>query len=334
MTKLQDTAKIKSNISIDSNSVVLNKQLISNPVVNALKTYNDDFIVIKQKYAKKGDNSEQNLFLHKYTFEPWSDIISVKNSNYKTYINEKPVFYTLEKDSSKILKPFDVEKSTIHLNQYNSFTNNFILLLLFASFTLLAWVKISFEKYLNQLLRSAILYSEAARMYFDHNTIINRFYLIMNIIFVNSGGLFIYYLIKYIQPAFLEGHPVILLSGCFVLISAIFFYRFIITKTFGFILFQSKTFNEYLHSNYSYFKVLGLFLLPLVLIKSFMFEKYEIELLTIGILLIFILYIISIFRATKIILQKGILIFYWILYLCTVEFLPILLLYKYLRSFV
>lgn len=336
MFKIIDTTKVETVATTDSIIHFQNKPIIAYPELNTNNTSiinENKIIIINNKTAKLWDTPEQNSFSKTYIFEPWQELISVNNKICKTYIIHKPVFKTNKIDTSNTKVLSNINYSQLHLNQYGTFTNNITLFLLLFSFALLSLTKVSFGKFLNQFLRSTINYSEASKLYQDHNIIINRLYFVLNIIFVISGGLYIYYLIKQFQPSLIKINSAILLLGCFGIILILYFIKFLITKTLGFILFQIQAFNEYLYNTYLYFKIIGLFLLPLVSIKYILIENYKINLLIFGILIIIIVYISSIFRATRIILQKGILLFHWILYICILELLPILLLYKYLSSF-
>jgi hypothetical protein len=279
--------------------------------------------------AKK-DSDSSNNFLKTYSFEPWSKIISVNNKVYES-LNEKREIYKND-NNSKISTAENKFKGNHHFYENNLAISNIILLLILYAFVLLAWAKISFGKYLVQLLRALINYSDAAKLYIDQNIIIDRLYFLLNSIFTIAGGLFIYYFIERFNKEILLSGPFIILTICLGIIISIYVYRYIFSKIFGFILNQIQVFNEYLHSMFMYYKAMGLFLLPLIFFIYVLSENYRVAILIIGAIIIFILYVISIFRVTRIMMQKGILLFYWILYLCTVEFLPIILLYKFVYS--
>jgi hypothetical protein len=276
-----------------------------------------------------------NAFSYKdfYFSAPWSDFLSVHNFLFKSQLNNaKTVFYYSEKDSSSQNVISQNFNSQIHNNLSNIAFGNFILTFLLLSFILLAWIKVSFGKYLNQLLKAIIYYSESAKLYHDHNSLIERLYFVLNVIFIISGGFFSFYLIQYFKPSFIFFHPILVVLICYGSIILIYLSRFIVNKILGFLFDHGKSFNEHIHSTFIYYKAAGLFLLPIVSIIPYISDSYGHILLIIGVLIIFILYIISIFRATRIMLQKDILLFYWILYLCTIEFLPIMLIYKFINS--
>ncbi len=323
LSKVKDSFQIQKNISnelkFNINSKMPSRQ-------NEIRDFTTDLLFIKNK--KDSDNL--NSLLNTYSFEPWDKIISANNAVYKSKNKERAIFYN-NKKTETYLKSQTSQKIPYFYKE-NFAINNAILILLLISFVLLAWIKIAFEKYLKQLLRAIINYSDEAKLFRDQNAMIDRLYLVLNIIFAITGGLFIYYFAGYYGKGIFLNNSFLNLLGCFGVIIVIYIYRYIIIKFFGFILYQNQAFNEYLHSTFIYYKAMGLFLTPLIFIIFILSENYKIAILMLSIITIFVLYFISIFRATRIMLQKGILLFYWILYLCTVEFLPIIMLYKFLKS--
>jgi len=327
-----DSIIIKSSHKNDNipPNTILNKPIVTSDSIN-MQITNKNIDISHQIFIKnQKDTINSTSIIKTYTYEPWNNIISVKSNVYKLISNEK-VIYNVNENSiiSFNSKPI---KETLHKYIDYIDISNIILPFILTSFVLFVWIKISYNKYLIQLLRAIINYSDEAKLYNDQNIIIDRLYLLLNVIFTITGGSFIFYLIKYFNHEILIGKSFLMLFFCFGFIVSIYVYRYIINKIFGFILYQKQVFNEYLHSTFIYYKAMGLFLLPFIFIIYILSEKFKIMALLISLLIIFILYFISIFRATRIMLQKGILLFYWILYLCTVEFLPIILLYKLINS--
>jgi len=303
------------NFSFDST----NKQI-------AISNYSNEILFVKDKeYIIK-----TNTLLKTYFSEPWNKIISVNNQS-SILINKEREIYN-KKSSSEISFTSKMIQEFPHFYKDNIAINNSILILIIISFVLLVWVKVFFDKYLTQLLQALINYNDEAKLYNDHNTIIDRLYLLLNSIFTITGGVFIYYIINYIGKENFSLSPMKLIFLCMGLIISLYAYRYLVDLIFGFVLNNSQLFNEYLHSTFLYYKAIGLFLLPLIFAIYVLTDKYKLGLFITGFVIIFVLYFISVFKATRIMLQKGILLFYWILYLCTVEFLPIILICKFILS--
>ena len=313
---------------------------VSKPVTNTNPVVSTPLVVQTQKPAstivlvpkKEKLYDEKQPYTSSYELAPWPHFISNNNLLFTKNLSKKEAYVYTEKDSLKI-NDFKLTANP-HITDFKFFENNLLLILLLTSFILLAWTKSQFGKYVTQLLRAVISYNDAYKLYRDQNALVDRVYFIVNLIFTLSGGLFCYHLLYWFKPSLLEYQPFVIMLYCFSFILAIYFFRYIINRILGYVLFQFKTFDEYIHSSFIYYKAFGLFLLPLVSIISFISEKYRFIFIVFGIVIFFLLYFISIFRATRIMLQKGILLFYWIMYLCTVEFLPIMLLYKFFNSVV
>jgi hypothetical protein len=88
--------------------------------------------------------------------------------------------------------------------------------------------------------------------------------------------------------------------------------------------------QEYLFSITVFNRVLGLFLLPISATIAFIPLSQIEPLLFAGLGIIIIFYLMSLIRGAKIFLKKQFSISYLILYLCTLEFLPLLLIYNLL----
>ncbi len=96
----------------------------------------------------------------------------------------------------------------------------------------------------------------------------------------------------------------------------------------GFITEGTAETNEYLFNMNNANRVMGLTLFPFILLIAFFpFEDTTVP-LTLGIFAAAILYFLLLYRGFIILLKKQFSIFYLFLYFCTLEFLPLVLLYK------
>ncbi len=314
--KTHDSSSINRNVNVPVNNSV---QIIAPQKV--LYFVNSHVIV------KRWETNPEVNYDKFYIQTNWSDFLKTKNIIDIAHLKNKLIYSTAEVDSFKLTNN-NLISNNLHQFGFSIGFQNFLLFILLFTFSLLAWIKISFGKYLNQLLESVIYYTEALKLFRDHNSLIARLFYACNLIFVLSGGIFCYFLLQYFKPEFMVNNQFLLIFYCFLFIIGIFFFKYVVNKIIGFILNHISAFNEYIHNIFSYYKAIGLFILPIVSIVPFISDQYRPICLLIGIIIIFSFYILSIFRTTKIMLQKDILLFYWILYLCVVEFLPIMLLYK------
>jgi hypothetical protein len=323
---LTDTTFISQDSLAKVKMDTLLLQKVNNTPVQYIKTN-----ILIDKAAEKGSDPQYIVYINSYSSEPWSDIINVKNHTFNSLFVKKKIFTYCERSTDKSISRLASKRVFDH--SYISM-NDLSLLLILISFVLIASIKAFFNKYLNQLFRTIISYSEAYKLYRDYNAIIDRVYFLLNFNLILTGSLFEFYLLKLFFPAKPIGSDYVVLILCSVFILGVYFTRYFLNKLIGFILDQKQAFDEFSHSNLLYYKVAGLFLLPVVSFLALVNVKYHFIFVLTGVFLIFIIYIISIFRATTIMFKKGILLFYWILYLCTIEFLPLLLLYKFFNAVV
>jgi hypothetical protein len=92
---------------------------------------------------------------------------------------------------------------------------------------------------------------------------------------------------------------------------------------------QRSLFHDYLHTVYQSYRFGAIFLFILVIMMSYTELLPGKSYFIIGPAILLILYLIRIFRLLLIFINRNISIFYLILYLCALEFLPVLITIKY-----
>ncbi len=192
-----------------------------------------------------------------------------------------------------------------------------------------ATVRIFFNKYLNQLFSAVVSYPTASRLFRERSLNILHgsfrlevlFYIILSYFIFQAGIEFGFdYKLSTITNYF------IILSG----VLAYFAGKRILYYLVGFVSDNLPPTQEYLFNSNQYYRVLGLILLPVSLIINFAsFSNMKI-MFYIGIMLILIVYLLLLLRGIKILLMKHFSIYYLILYLCTLEILPLVFIYKLL----
>jgi len=117
-----------------------------------------------------------------------------------------------------------------------------------------------------------------------------------------------------------------------LLLMILLFSRSIILLIIGVIFNQSKLFNEYLNHGFFYHQLAGIVLLPMNFLLIYTTGIFN-EIIVIVTLLTFaIIYFVRILRGVVFATKHGILNIYLFLYLCALEIVPLLLLYKYICS--
>ncbi len=198
------------------------------------------------------------------------------------------------------------------------------------AFFLFATVRLIFNKYLSQLLQATINYSTFNRALRERYFNLFHASFRLDLVFTMILPLFGYQFLSAfkINLGFTKSYYMYLV--CIGMLIGYFTAKKLIYSIIGILTESRQEVQEYLFSITVYNRVLGLFLLPLTAIIAFV-PLYQPEpLLFIGLGIIVIFYFLSLMRGAKIFLKKHFSISYLILYLCTLEFLPLILIYNIL----
>ncbi len=152
---------------------------------------------------------------------------------------------------------------------------------------------------------------------------------ILNLSSFMITALFAYFAASFYEliPARIPGFTAWLIMICLIIIAITL--RHIICVGTGTLSGQDKAFLDYLHTVYQSYRFGAFFLFVLVVLMEYTsflsFKSYFI----IGAIFLISMYLLSILRLFIIFINRNISIFYLILYLCALEFLPVLILIKY-----
>jgi hypothetical protein len=211
----------------------------------------------------------------------------------------------------------------------NASSSDWIILLLLVALALFASVRTKWNKYMVNLFQSTLNYSTAARMYQEKNN--SHFYgaFQLDVIFYVVFSVFAFQVLSYLRVD-LPYQNFFLFLFCLFSIMAFFSIKNTIYRFMGLLISKKSETEEYLFNANNYKRVAGLILLPLVAVIAFYpYGKENIPVST-GVFLVLFLYSLLVFRGFMILLRKQFSIFYLFLYFCTLELLPLVLLYKIL----
>lgn len=207
---------------------------------------------------------------------------------------------------------------------YDWVTVNLILALIF-----LASVRITWSKYLVHLFQSVVNYSTSYRMFQEKNSSLLQGAFRLDLIFYLVFSVFVFQLFVYFKIEIPYQNFYLYLASLAVVLVYLILKKFLY-KTLGFIINKTEETSEYLFNLNNFNRVTGLILLPVVAIIAFYpFSNLQVPVI-IGITITVFLYFILLSRGFVILLKKQFSIFYLFLYFCTLEFLPLVLLYKIL----
>jgi hypothetical protein len=157
--------------------------------------------------------------------------------------------------------------------------------------------------------------------------------LLLNLLFVLSGGLYGSFLLQYYHYGAADQVWVFFLYGALFL-AVIYLIKFIFLKITGWIFNIQGPVETYLFIVFMTNKIIGIFLLPFLVILSFSSPLISLVCITLSAIMIGIFYIYRVISSYKT-LTKEIKIsgLHFFLYLCAFEIAPLLLIYKVLLTY-
>jgi Domain of unknown function (DUF4271) len=149
---------------------------------------------------------------------------------------------------------------------------------------------------------------------------------LMNMFFIFSFGLYLYYITQFFP---IHTSSVLLMALLVFLVGMIYATKFVLIRTFGWILNINELTNEYLFNVFLTNKIAGILLVPVIVVEAFAAHNWAKHVVVFSIILMILLYIArylrsgqffsTFFRYSK---------FHFILYLCAIELLPLAVLAK------
>lgn len=205
----------------------------------------------------------------------------------------------------------------------------FLLILLF----LIALIRVLYKKYLANLFRVFFNTSLKQTQITDQLQQQEIPSIFTNLIFIVSSGCFAYLLLMKKAHLFQKINFKSLLL-IVALVASIYLVKYLVLKFTGWITGYKTQANLYIFIVFLVNKILGLFLVPIVIIAAFADSFLASAFLTTGIIVVF-LFLISRFLRSFSLLQAQVKVsrFHFLLYIFSAELLPLALLYKALNVY-
>ena len=199
--------------------------------------------------------------------------------------------------------------------------------LILIGWTVFASLQFGFSKYIVQVFQSIFNFSAAARLFREKGYSNNFGVFRLNVIFFLSLPFSIFLIARDNGMSSPGSSGIELYLLVFAAVNGYFMLKIFLYKILGSVFSQRETTGELVFNMMIYHNVLGLLLLPVATLHAWVpgFAPFSLFIVA-GLIAIF--YLMSIVRSIYFALREGISIFYLILYLCTLEILPILLVVK------
>lgn len=152
---------------------------------------------------------------------------------------------------------------------------------------------------------------------------------VVNLISFFNIALFVYCAASYYDfiPAGISG--ILFWAIAFLAVALIVTFRHLVCFVTGYISGQRQIFNEYMVTVYQLYRYAALILFVLVILLSYTDIFSAKTIFTIGLTSFLALYLMRIIRLLLIFIKRDVSVLYLILYLCALEFLPVLVTAKY-----
>ncbi|MFA9389395.1 MAG: DUF4271 domain-containing protein [Prolixibacteraceae bacterium] len=239
--------------------------------------------------------------------------------------------YLPDTTKSDTLLFYQEVKPEVILPQHNkkSFIGDWSVILILTMLIIIASIRITSEKYLIHLVQSIFNSQTATRLFRERVINILHPAFRLEILFYLSMGLFIAEIGENYLPYFHQQEWLLFLISTLVVL----LYtngKYLIYGITGFLFNVQSEVSEYIYYSRSGNRVMGLFLLPIATLFLFFNQIGHEILLIFGILTVLLFSVISLFKGIKINASKDFPISYLILYLCCLEILPLLIVWRIL----
>lgn len=178
-------------------------------------------------------------------------------------------------------------------------------------------------------LNATLRYSAAASMFNDNSQLQGQRDFVLYAYYFLSMGFFSMILMQkfHLLPFGLEEFRLFLFNT--VLLIFVFYSRIILVNLVGYIFNNLRLFREYLYQGFSFNKFIGIAFLPLNFVIIFTYGMLQNIAIYLSISILLIIIGFKIIRGINFSIKNKVFNFYLFLYLCALEIVPMLLLYKW-----
>lgn len=187
--------------------------------------------------------------------------------------------------------------------------------------------------FLGELLKTtfnaAVRYNTAVAMYKDNSQLQRQLDTVLYGFYFASMGFFIMLIARYFNLYPYELRNVELFGFFTALIVAVFYIRIVLVNIVGHVFFNLNLFRESLYHGFIFNKLMGILALPMSIVIVYTTGKLHDAVVWTALGIMGIMLIMKMYRGLLFSQKNRVLNFYLFLYLCALEIVPMLLLYKW-----
>ena len=204
--------------------------------------------------------------------------------------------------------------------------------LIFALSGFLAWIISYYGPAVMQTAQASTNYNITFRMFGDNSVLQKQMDQVLYLFyFLNMAFLLLLFEERYhLHPYTLEGITLFIFN--FLLLVGIFFARIVLLNVAGFLFGRINLFREYLYHIFLYNKIAGICILPLLALMAYTGGWIREFFYWFALVLILLIVLLRVARSIIFSFRKDVSIFYMFLYLCALETVPLILLYRWLEG--
>lgn len=211
---------------------------------------------------------------------------------------------------------------------------SWVLISLIFGFTVLAWIRVIYTRFLFMNFKSVSNYQISIQLYKDSNQVQKAISRVLLGVYFLSISLFLWLILYKKGLGFLSYTGKALMGIILIFFLSMTIFRGILMKSTGHVFDRNKLFNAALYQNQLYNKILGIVLLPIVFFYAYSKGFLQEIFMYLGFTSIAFVYALRIIRQIIFIYKNVILLFYFILYLCCLEIIPLLVIIKVIISLI
>lgn len=239
--------------------------------------------------------------------------------------------------SSNRLNLFSSEQtnSNFELKTRNSrriFEKEWVFGVLLFTVALFVFVRIFYHKYLSSIVTSLVNIQLSEKLLREKSVLVRRVFFLLDAAYILALGLYAYKLTKHFNIDIGIANDFTLFLALVGVLTALITFRQLIVRVIAIIFDSVAVFREYNHNSFIVNKNLGIYLLPILISSFYTPEIISAYLFSLATILVLISLLVRYFKGIQIILKYNIFLFYSILYLCTLEILPVLIGIKFVLT--
>ncbi len=244
------------------------------------------------------------------------------------YFPLRPVFET----SARAEVLLATGNDTVLIPRMTDFAPGWLFIYLLVLLGLFAWVRVYYGNIYAHTMEASTNFLVAARMFKDKSLLQNQLDSFLYVIYFLSLAYFLYIVELRTDRVPYRLNGILLYLFNLALLMGVFLARVVLVNLTGSLFNQLAIFREYLYNIFIFNKLIGITLLPQLLFVVYtdgIIQRifFWIALGTLGAILI-----MRVIRGVEFSFKKDISIFYMFLYLCALELVPLVLLYRWLEG--